>query len=121
MAEAELELRRVRRAQMLLAEFPPRPSYILKMVESPNSKLFNRAVARMVRRKNNDSFDDLSRLLYNLGWDPDAPNHILVPTKRHLPILDPRDFFERYEKRARSKRKFAIRDFDRASLKARED
>jgi hypothetical protein len=39
--------------------------------------------------------------------------------KRDLPVFDPSDFFERYEERARSRRKFAIRDFDRARLDPR--
>jgi hypothetical protein len=120
-AEAELELRRVRRARLLLAKFPPQPAYSPKMVESPNSKLFKRAPGLIVRRKKNNSLEDLRRLVYSRGGDPDAPHHIWVPTRRHLPDLDPSDFFERYEERARSRRKFAIRDFDRARLDPRED
>jgi hypothetical protein len=119
-AEAELELRRVRQARLLLAKFPAQPAH-RKMVESPNSKLFKRAVGLIVRRKKNNSLEDLSRLVYSLGWDPDAPHHILVPTRTHLPVLDPSDFFERYEKRARSRRKFAIRDFDRARLEPQQE
>ncbi len=118
-AEAELELRRVRRARLLLAKFPPQPAYSPKMIESPNARLFERALGLIVRRKKNNSLEDLRRLVD--GWDPDAHHHIWVPRRRHLPELDPSDFLERYEERARSRRKFAIRDFDRARLDPRED
>jgi hypothetical protein len=94
-AEAELELRRVRQARLLLTKFPPQPAYIPKMVESPNSKLFMRAVRVIVRRKKNYSLEHLSRLVYGLGWDPDAPDDILVPqgdiTQSWIPAISLND------------------------------
>ena len=74
-AEAELELRRVRQARLL------------------------RQISPATRSSKN-------------GRSPQS-------CKGDLPVLDPSDFFERYEERARSRRKFAIRDFDRARLDPR--
>ena len=91
-AEAELELRRVRQARLLLAKFPPQPSH--------NCKLPKGKIAR--RRKKDNSVEDLSPFADAAG------------------LFDPSDFFDRYEERARSKRKFAIRDFDRARLDPRQ-
>jgi hypothetical protein len=118
-AEAELELRRIRRARLLLAKFPRPPTFLPKMVESPDSKLFNYAVRRLNRRKE-ASFEDLGQLLREMGWDPAAPLWIKVPSKRRLPnwasAFEGYEGYERYERRALSRRKFAIRDFDAARL-----
>ncbi|SEC59393.1 hypothetical protein SAMN05444161_1439 [Rhizobiales bacterium GAS191] len=118
-AEADLELRRIWRARQLLAKVPRTPRFLPRMVESPNSKLFMWAVRRLNRRKE-ASMDDLAQLLGKVGWDPDAPVRIMVPSKKPLPDWDA-SAFERYERRALSRRKFAIRDFDAARLEAEPD
>jgi hypothetical protein len=46
-----------------------------------------------------------------MGWDPDASRLVEAPLKRRAPEASALD---RYERRALSRRKFAIRDFDAA-------
>jgi hypothetical protein len=117
-AEAELDVRRVGRASRLLAKLPETPAYF-RLVESLNSKLFMAAMRRANRRKN-ASMNDFVCIVQEMGWDPKAPDLFEVPVKWRT--RSPKDrqanVLERYERRARSRRKFAIRDFDAAKLAA---
>jgi hypothetical protein len=110
-AEAELDLRRIRRARATLAQLPPVIFAPFRMVESPNRKLFTRALHYENQRKQS-SFEDLKRRLYRLGWDPDAPEFVEKPLKSRVLKNFKLEALERYERRATSRRKSAIRRFD---------
>ena len=102
-AESELELRRVRRARMLLAKFPRPPTSEPK--KATNFKMRLRALRQFNRLPTEAMFEKLRRLFVE-AKEYDLPINI-------LPGCDP-NAFHRYEQRAVSKRKFAIRAFDRA-------
>ena len=59
-AEAEIDLRRVRRARETLARLPTAAATSYRLVRSPSSKLFTAVVRRLNRRKKS-SFKELSR------------------------------------------------------------
>jgi hypothetical protein len=108
-AEAEIDLRRVRRARDTLARLPAAASTSYRLVKSPNTELLWAVVRRLSRRKA-PSVDELNRAAFAAGWVPGAPDYVEAPTKDGRNIKA--ELLERYERRAASRRKFAIRDFD---------
>jgi hypothetical protein len=70
-AEAEIVLRRVFRARMMLPAIPRRRTD-LKLVSSPSAKLFHAGMRRVSRPKHNAG-ELAVRLLKKAGWSPDAP------------------------------------------------
>ena len=93
-AQADLELRRIRKARVLLAKNPAQPPY-------------------------DPIFDLVDELAEEPGLRP--PPFRLRWEKLHLRQLHRKlhreaNAFERYERRALSRRKFAMRDFDIARL-----
>lgn len=76
-----------------------------------NSKLFKTAV-RYENRRKQSSIEDLTRRALTLGWRPDAPELVGAPLKPGAKRNIKLDVLERYERRATSRRKTALRNFD---------
>jgi uncharacterized protein YhdP len=110
-AEAEVDLRRIRRSRETLAKFPPVVFAPFRMVQSPNRMLFTKAL-KYENQGKDGLFDSLKSRLYRLGWDPDAPEFIEKPLKSRVLKNYRLEALERYERRATSRRKSAIRRFD---------
>lgn len=110
-AEAEVDLRRIRRSRETLAKLPPVVFAPFRIVHSPDWRLFTKAL-RYENRRKQSSFRDLRRRLDQLGWDWGAPDFVEKPLKSRVLKSYRLEALERYERRATSRRKTAIRRFD---------
>jgi hypothetical protein len=70
------------------------------------------AAVRRLNRRKKSSFEELTEMVVAKGWVPGAPDYVEARTKGGKNVKA--EFLERYERRAASRRKFAIRDFDTA-------
>jgi hypothetical protein len=114
-AEAEILLRRVFEARTRLRDVW-REALSRKLIAQRNSKLFLAAVRRAFRRKH-FSWEHLYGLLKAAGYDPTVPDLIDEPSDRKT---KGENSLDRYERRAISRRKSAIRAFDELRIGSRQ-
>ena len=75
------------------------------------------AVGRRLNRRKKSSFEELTQMVIAGGWVPAAPEFVEARTKGGRNVKA--EFLERCERRAASRRKLAIRDFDAARFALR--
>jgi hypothetical protein len=112
-AEAEILWRRVVRVQMMLPQIPDRLTRF-KWTLSPNIRIAGRIIMRWGRRwgvPKDPTYVRLYKMLEEAGYVPGLPVSIWVPLKKKKNDLEGKAL-NRYEKRAISRRKSAIRAFD---------
>jgi hypothetical protein len=110
-AEAEVDVSRILRARAMLGKLPITPPTRYRLVNSPNERVLIEAV-RQENRCKRGTMRDFTDRLKRLGWDPAGPIYLKVPLKwRDKSDLRPKNL-ARYERRATSRRKSAIRRFD---------
>jgi hypothetical protein len=80
--------------------------------------LFSSAIRRLLRRMA-PTVEDLTVQLYSAGFNPNASDFVEAPGKGRKGKSEA-EVLERYERRATSRRKSAIRDFDLACRASRE-
>jgi len=68
------------------------------------------AVVRRLNRRKKRSVEELNQMAVAAGWVPEAPAIVEAPMKGGRNVKA--EFLGRYERRAISRRIFAIRDFD---------
>jgi hypothetical protein len=106
-AEAEFTLRQIFRAR---AMHIPRQPEGTDLVASPNQKV-SRIALRIAGHRKYPSPEHLAQISSSLGWSSNAPAYVLAPpTKRD--VEREANAFDRYERRAFSRRNSAIKAFD---------
>ena len=111
-AEAEMDLRRIWRSRPTLAKIPGSDVPPLSKVRSQNSRLFSTTIRRLLRREV-PTVEDPTAQLYSARFNPNAPDFVESPRKGRKGKSEA-EVLERYERRATSRRKSAVRDFDLA-------
>ena len=117
-AEAEMDLRRIWRSRATLAKIPGSDVPPVRKVRSQNSRLFLSDIRHLLRRMA-PTVEDLTAQLYSAGFNSNAPEFVDAPRKGRKGKSNV-EVLERYERRATSRRKSAIRDFDLARRAPRE-